>query len=69
VRGDQAPVSDSQSPWVVGDGRLNISPKLDDYTSIPSMLSSIATLLLAEGCKGISLSAVFKGCEERTGHP
>ena len=37
-------------PWVVGNGRLNISPKLDDYTSIPSMLSSIATLLLTEGC-------------------
>ena len=37
-------------PWVVGTGRLNISPKLDAYTSSPSMLSSITTLLLTEGC-------------------
>ena len=36
--------------WAVGNGRLNTSPKLGAYTSIPSTLSSIAALLLAEGC-------------------
>jgi len=35
---------------VIGNGRLNISPKLDAYTSIPSTPSSMATLLLSEGC-------------------
>ena len=37
-------------PWAIGNGRLNTSPKLDAYTSIPSTLSSIAALLLSEGC-------------------
>ena len=36
--------------WAVGNGRLNTSPKLGDYTSIPSTPSSMAALLLAEGC-------------------
>ena len=36
--------------WAIGNGRLNTSPKLDAYTSIPSTPSSIAALLLAEGC-------------------
>ena len=36
--------------WAVGNGRLNTSPKLGAYTSIPSTLSSIAALLLTEGC-------------------
>ena len=39
-----------QVPWAIGNGRLNTSPKLDVYTSIPSTLSSIAALLLSEGC-------------------
>ena len=39
-----------QVPWAIGNGRLNTSPKLDAYTSIPSTLSSIAALLLSEGC-------------------
>jgi hypothetical protein len=30
--------------WVIGNGRLNTSPKLDAYTSIPSTPTSIATL-------------------------
>jgi hypothetical protein len=36
--------------WAIGNGRLNTSPKLDAYTSIPSTPSSMAALLLAEGC-------------------
>ena len=39
-----------QVPWAIGNGRLNTSPKLDAYTSIPSTPSSIAALLLTEGC-------------------
>ena len=40
----------SEVPWAIGNGRLNISPKLDAYTSIPSTPSSMAALLLTEGC-------------------
>ena len=36
--------------WAIGNGGLNTSPKLDDYTPIPSTPSSMAALLLAEGC-------------------
>ena len=36
--------------WAIGNGRLNTSPKLGAYTSIPSTPSSMAALLLAEGC-------------------
>jgi len=39
-----------QVPWAIGHGRLNTSPKLDAYTSVPSTLSSIAALLLTESC-------------------
>ncbi len=39
-----------QVRWVIGNGRLNTSPKLDAYTPIPSTPSSMATLLLLEGC-------------------
>ncbi len=34
----------------IGNGRLNTSPKLGAYTSIPSTPSSMAALLLTEGC-------------------
>lgn len=37
-------------PWAIGHGRLNTSPKLDAYTSVPSTPSSIAALLLTERC-------------------
>ena len=40
----------SQVRWAIGNGRLNTSPKLDAYTSIPSTPSSMAALLLTEGC-------------------
>ena len=36
--------------WAIGNGRLNTSPKLGAYTSIPSTPSSMAALFLAEGC-------------------
>ena len=36
--------------WAIGNGRLNTSPKLGAYTAIPSTPSSMAALLLAEGC-------------------
>ena len=36
--------------WAIGNGRLNTSPKLGAYTSIPSTPSSMAALLLTEGC-------------------
>ena len=39
-----------QVPWAIGNGRLNTSPKLDAYTSIPSTPSSMAALFLTEGC-------------------
>jgi hypothetical protein len=54
-------------PWAIGNGRLNTSPKLDAYTSIPSTLSSIAALLLSEGClfsgKASSLDAAYSGLQ------
>ena len=36
--------------WAIGNGRLNTSPKLGAYTSIPSTPSSMAALFLADGC-------------------
>ena len=39
-----------QVRWAIGNGRLNTSPKLGAYTSIPSTPSSMAALLLTEGC-------------------
>jgi hypothetical protein len=39
-----------QVRWVIGNGRLNTSQMLDAYTSSPSTPSSMATLLLLEGC-------------------
>ena len=39
-----------QVRWAIGGGRLNTSPKLGAYTSTPSTPSSMAALLLTEGC-------------------
>jgi hypothetical protein len=39
-----------QVRWVIGNGGLNTSPKLDAYTSITSTPSSMDAHLLTEGC-------------------